>query len=357
MGNVLWQKRFGGAGSQDANQLVVDAAGNIVVLGLFNDTIDFGGGPLVGPSDLSLRAIFIAKLDPSGNHLWSKTFGLGSIPMATHSLAADSAGNVVFTGTRVGTIDFGGGPLAGPGNTYLVKLGAAGNHVFSKSYDVQYAYVATTAAGALALVGSSVVVPANLGGGPLPQFGAQDLFVARLDPSGAHVWSKSFGAVGNETAGAAAIDGDQNIVFTVVSSSSADYGGGPLPDAQLVKLDPSGSYLWARSLTGTAFAHMETGSGNAIYLSGSAMDTVDYGGGPLLPAGNQDVVVVKLDAAGQLVHALRAGNDQAQRALWISPRGGQGTALAGFFAGTMDLGAGPMSCNGSSCAFVASFPP
>jgi hypothetical protein len=72
-----------------------------------------------------------------------------------------------------------------------------------------------------------------------------------------------------------------------------------LPGAQLVKLDPSGSYLWARSLTGTAFAHVETGSGNAIYLSGSAMDAVDFGGGPLLPAGNQDVVVVKLDAAGQ----------------------------------------------------------
>lgn len=102
---------------------------------------------------------------------------------------------------------------------------------------------------------------------------------------------------------------------------------------------------------------METGSGNAIYLSGSAMDAVDFGGGPLLPAGNQDVVVVKLDAAGQQVHALRAGNDQAQKALWISPRGGQGAALAGFFAGTMDLGAGPMSCNGRSCAFVASFPP
>jgi hypothetical protein len=92
----------------------------------------------------------------------------------------------------------------------------------------------------------------------------------------------------------------------VLSAGSADYGGGALPGAQLVKLDPSGNYLSARSITGTNVAHVETGSGNAIYLSGSAMDAVDFGGGPLLPAGNQDVVVVKLDAAGQQVHALRA---------------------------------------------------
>jgi hypothetical protein len=266
---------------------------------------------------------------------------------------------VVFTGDYSSLIDFGGGALVGPGHVYLAKLDAAGHHVFSKSYNASYARVASTPAGDLALLGSSTLTPPDLGGGPLPlvAVGSRDIFFARLSPAGTFMWAKAIGSSDNDWAGVVAFDGAQNIVFSAVSVTGIDYGGGVLADAHLVKMSPTGQYMWGKAVPGASFTHMETDTGDAIYVSASAIGPVDFGGGPLLPAGNPDVVLVKLDAGGQQLHALRAGNDWGQTPLWISPRGGQGAAVAGFFGGTMDLGAGPMSCNGSSCAFVASFPP
>jgi hypothetical protein len=52
--------------------VAVDGAGNVLLTGDFDGTVDFGGGPLTsaGSDD-----IFVAKLDAQGNHLWSKRFG------------------------------------------------------------------------------------------------------------------------------------------------------------------------------------------------------------------------------------------------------------------------------------------
>jgi hypothetical protein len=79
-----------------------------------------GGGSLTsaGGGD-----ILVAKLDPSGNHLWSTRYGDASNQQAT-ATAIDSADNVVVTGYLHDTVDFGNGPLVGPGgyNVFLAKL-------------------------------------------------------------------------------------------------------------------------------------------------------------------------------------------------------------------------------------------
>jgi hypothetical protein len=51
--------------------------------------------------------MFVAKLDPAGNHLWSMRFVEGN----AYGLATDGAGNALLAGSFVGTVDFGGGPL------------------------------------------------------------------------------------------------------------------------------------------------------------------------------------------------------------------------------------------------------
>ncbi len=68
-GNHVWSKRFGGADDDGADGVSVDAAGNVVLAGLSTGTINLGGGAL--PSGAS----FVGKLDASGNHVWSKGFG------------------------------------------------------------------------------------------------------------------------------------------------------------------------------------------------------------------------------------------------------------------------------------------
>ena len=111
----LWSQRFGqrlGDTGVDAGQgIAVDGADNILVTGLFQGTVDFGGGPLTsaGVSD-----IFVAKYDAAGAHLWSQRFGDTGFDQG-NAIAVDGADDVLVTGYFGGTVDFGGGPLTSAG--------------------------------------------------------------------------------------------------------------------------------------------------------------------------------------------------------------------------------------------------
>ena len=74
------------------------------VAGSFEGSIDLGGGPLAsaGGDD-----VFVAKLDPRGNHVWSKRSG---DRQAQHgrALAVDPSGNLVLAGDAQGALDFTG---------------------------------------------------------------------------------------------------------------------------------------------------------------------------------------------------------------------------------------------------------
>ena len=92
-----------------AAALAVDAAGNILVAGQFEGTIDFGVGPLT-----SLKTDgFVAKLSPTGDGLWSKRFGEVKSQDLASGIAVDASGTVIVTGIFEGTVDFGGGAIHG----------------------------------------------------------------------------------------------------------------------------------------------------------------------------------------------------------------------------------------------------
>ncbi len=130
-GGHIWSRRYGNVFGERALGLTVDPAGNIAFAGSFEDEIDFGGGTMSskGESDL-----FVVKLDPAGNHVWSKSFGAARKDLAT-AIAADMYGNVAVGGLFWHKVDFGGGALEAPnGNTdaFLIKLSAKGDHLWSK---------------------------------------------------------------------------------------------------------------------------------------------------------------------------------------------------------------------------------
>ena len=90
----------------------MDLASNVFVTGMLYGSTNLCGGVLPNMSDS-----FAAKLDPSGGHLWSKTFGVSSTQEGIIGAfgSVDGAGGVWLTGNNPGTADFGGGPLMGMG--------------------------------------------------------------------------------------------------------------------------------------------------------------------------------------------------------------------------------------------------
>ena len=105
-----WVRTFGSTGSDNANDVAIDAAGNRYIIGQFLNTVDFNPG--AGDSLVTSAGaadIFIVKLDSDGNFVWVRSFGGTGTDVGT-SIAVDASQNVYFTAYG-GTINFGGGAL------------------------------------------------------------------------------------------------------------------------------------------------------------------------------------------------------------------------------------------------------
>ena len=135
-GNLLWDKSFGDAADQKQASLALDASGNIFLGGSFPGQIDFGGGALVSMGDDDL---FLAKLDPSGSHLWSKRFG-DTNDQSFGTVAVDPSGRPILVSGCSGAVDFGGGPLQSAGGTtggqdvFVAKFDASGNYLWNRRF-------------------------------------------------------------------------------------------------------------------------------------------------------------------------------------------------------------------------------
>lgn len=60
-GNLLWSRLYGGPGAQYISSVVPDSSRNLLLCGYFEQTIDFGGGPLTSQGALD---ILLAKVAP-----------------------------------------------------------------------------------------------------------------------------------------------------------------------------------------------------------------------------------------------------------------------------------------------------
>lgn len=367
-GSHVWSKRFGDSDQQIARGVAVDSAGNVFVTGIFSTTIDFGAGLL---TSAGANDVFLAKLDPSGGPLWSKRFG-GASNQDTRSIAVDSAGNVVVAGGFGGTIDFGGGPLtsAGAGDLFVAKLDAGGGYVWSQRFgdssQQSATSVAVDAAGNVlvtGLFGGTV----DFGGVPLTSAGGSDIFLAKLDKSGGHLWSKRFGDAGQQDGSSVAVDSVGNVFLTGEFFSTVDFGGGPLTsaggyDVFVAKLDGSGKHVWSERFgdiddQGGAPSIAVDTSGNVL-AAGNFHGTLDFGGGPIASAGLGDGYLAKLDAAGGYVWSKRFGDALNEQGATCVATDGAGNALvAGFFGGMASFGGGTLTSAGGYDVFVAKFAP
>lgn len=127
-GNFVWAKAFSGTGADNANDLTTDAAGNVYITGLFQNTADFDPGPGVFNLTASSNDVYVAKLDADGNFGWAFKFSTGFSNTGL-SIFVRSNGNIYTTGSFQGSGDFDPGPgstalNSANGNTYIVNLGS-----------------------------------------------------------------------------------------------------------------------------------------------------------------------------------------------------------------------------------------
>jgi hypothetical protein len=295
-GNHKWSKIFGDVSNQTATCVSVDPQGDIILGGSFSGTLNLGGAAFVstgGPPDA-----FLAKLtSATGAHVWSKQFsdvaGQPKGPQAIKDIAVDSAGNIVALGQFFQSANFGGAPfLSVLNNAVLAKYDNTGNHSWSQAYsstsDLFATSIATNSAGH-AIATGTFKGTIKFGDSDLVAQGAFDnTFIVDLDASGTHKWSKSFGAATQTSVYAMAVDASGSAIITGTTGGNVTFGGAALvdPGAFLAKLDASGTYLWSKNFLG-AFGYVLATDplSSAVILGGNAKGTVDFGAGALMSAG------------------------------------------------------------------------
>lgn len=301
-GALLWRRTFGNGIAQQARGVEVTPDDGVVVVGGIGGTIDFGGGPVPGGSN----DVSVVALDAQGDLRWVRRFD-GSGPHAVHGAAVDHEGNVVVTGTYHDELVIGAEVLTSPGgwdddNIFLVKLSPTGEVRWARRFGdgnpLQAGRdVGTDADGNIILAGS-VASTVDFGGGPRIASSADDydVFVAKFDRDGQHVWSKLFGDALDQQSYAVAVTSSGDIAV-----GGTTHGGMILGDTTFVadgpfvlKLDPWGDYLWAYGYPGTSggIYGVDMSADGAVVATGSFSNTLPVGDQALVCAGRSDVLVL-----------------------------------------------------------------
>ena len=348
----VWGKRFPAA----SGYIALDGAENAVLAGSLLGDTDLGGGVLSTPSGTS--SVLLAKFDDTGKLLWSGKFGDGQKGQYAAGVSVDKAGNGLIIGTFDGTLDFtfgaGGSMTAlGGGDLFIAKHDPLGKHLWSKRFGDATAQsgvaIGTDATGNVYVAGN-FQGQIDFGKGVLTSAGGDDVFVAKLDPSGATLWSKRFGDVGDDHVGALAIDKSNNLVIVGGFQGTIDFGKGMLvsagmDDVFVAKLDTTGVAQWSErygNSKGNAACDVAFNAAGEVVVGISSYDgSLDLGGGPIASGSSGGIFLAKYSGGG--AHLWSKGFDANPSYCRTGIGANDEIVFSGNFSGSLDLGGGPLT--------------
>lgn len=129
-GDLQWARQLNSFSIAIARNLAIDAQGNIIMSGYFDQSCDFDDFTQVSQGG---QDVFLAKFNPSGNVLWARNFG-GPGYENPRSLAVDATGTIYLTGSFEQTADFGSVTLttSGQRDVFIVATDSSGQVIWAK---------------------------------------------------------------------------------------------------------------------------------------------------------------------------------------------------------------------------------
>jgi hypothetical protein len=364
-GNLIWVRTFGSSedGLERGLSLVIDAASNIYVGGMFSGTIDFDPGTGATNGYCSgTREAFILKLDSDGNFVWVRTAG-GSGNDQVNAMVLDLQGNICVTGNFSSSAYFDSTneslqlSSSGGSNSFILKYDPDGNIVWLKGYGGTAFDVDIDNSGNIYTTGH-FVDEADFDPGTqtynLTSYGAEDIFISKLDPEGSFIWAKQMGGTDGDKGYSIFADATGGAVLTGYfnSDASLDPNSGAIThtsngnsDAFVCKLNEDGDLSWANQYGSTSVDEGRSicidALGN-IYCSGNFSGTADFD--PTLNEfnmtsnGASDLYLSKLNANGQMNWAVQIGGTGLEYTRWIfANEQGDEIYIGLNFSGTVDF--------------------
>jgi len=236
-------------------------------------------------------------------------------------------------------------------------------HIWSKkfggSYDEIVNSVSIDSSGNVYMTGGFGSSTIDFGGGALTNAnaGGADIFLARFDSNGNHKWSKRFGGIGWDEGNSISVDSSGNVYITgYFWSSTIDFGGGALTNAGnddifLARFDSNGNHKWSKRFGGIddeGASSVSVDSSGNVYITGNFNgSTIDFGGGALTNAGSFDIFLARFDSNGNHKWSKRFGGSSYDIGSSVSVDSSGNVYITGkFTSSTIDFGGGALINDG-----------
>ncbi len=390
VGQRVYGFAIGNKSTNWLHDLIVDSAGNAILLGSYDGTIDLDPSPNtfeLDPVIADQQSTFIAKYSPSGAFIWGGAISSGD--SFVHGVI-DAADNLYLTTEFTGTVDLDPGPgtefLSSPEkSTYILKLDSNGNFVYAHhiaAVDPQSdSYVIGTKVrrsldGRLALLGGfegEIDFDPGVGELVIEDDGNPMVFIAQFTDTGSPLSTTTFpfGASHRMSLQDMAFDSAGNLYVVADFVGTIDVDPGPetvLIEASrisertaVLKYDAAGDFVWVRTFSDTGAvtlstsktfpSHVRIKSDGTILIAGEFAGIVDFDPGPdsfelattvITPTFTvSDGYLLTLSPDGDFIEVEAVTGNGLVTVSDLSVGPNDGLVIAGGFAVDIDLDPGP----------------
>ena len=303
---INWEKNYGGSEGDWANDMIKSPEGGFIVCGGTNsNNFDISG--LHGINDA-----WVIKLNENGAIEWQKNYGGSKWEVATSIQATVDEGYII-----AGSSDSQDNDVSnnyGQDDFWVFKIDQLGNLVWERNYggsgvDLPEIIIQTADQGFMVVGGTN-----SFNQDVSSNFGENDIWILKIDASGAIQWEKSYGGSKMENAfKVIAIDNGYMVVGASNSSDGQVIANHGAYDFWVLKLDLQGNLIWNKNFggSGSDFAHdiIEIGNDEFFILGTSNSNDLDV----TFNNGDDDFWLIKINSNGELLWEKNYGGSDQDR--------------------------------------------
>ena len=297
-GKEIWNRTFGGAGSDGAESVQPTVDGGYILAGYTKSYNSWSNGA------------WMIKTDSEGKEIWNRTFRGANTELARSVQPTPDGGYILAGETRSdnGDLDMG---------TWMIKTDSQGKEIWSTGFGTGYVYqVQATSDGGYIIAG-------------VHRRKLSDAWLIKTDSNGNNVWDRTLDGAGNDWANSIQINRDGGYILAGWTTSFNVRGEN---EAWLIKTDAEGKEIWNRTFGRARFTQGSNWeSENSVQVMSDdgyilSVNTDSSNSGVITNA----ALLIRTDSQGREMWRKIFGGTKGGMAFSVQPTSDDGQILVGW---------------------------
>jgi len=325
VGNIVWEKNFGGSQNETIHDIQLTDDGGYIV-GAFSTSSD---GDVSGNN--GMRDFWIVKLNASGDLVWETNIGGESDDILESIIQAADGGYIASGFSSSDEVG-----INGQSDAWIVKLDDLGNLLWETNIGGSQRDIAMS-------IDNTIDQGFVVAGYTETSDDKRDVWMAKFNEAGGLEWQNTYGGSDDEEAGSVqqTLDGGYIISGYSRSSDSDVTENKGSADGWVIKTNSAGGLMWEKTYGGMGSEGIsdiqQTNDGGYIATGSSSSSDGDIEENN----GARDFWILRLNNSGTIVWQKNLGSEGDDYAFSIQQTADQGYAVAGsWYTNIMGNGEG-----------------